>query len=203
MIKEASFLSSNTEYEKCPPPVLPEYAFIGRSNVGKSSLINTLTGRNRLAKTSSTPGKTQLINHFEIDREWYLVDLPGYGYAKISRVDRDKWHKMIYDYLFNRSNLVCTFVLVDSRHDLQQSDLEFMQTLAERSIPFNLVFTKTDKLKKSQAEGAIRNYISQMLEYWEEVPRYFITSSESGQGRTELLKAIQEYNQLFTESRRV
>ncbi len=203
MIKEASFLGSNTEYEKCPPPVLPEYAFIGRSNVGKSSLINMLTGRSRLAKTSSTPGKTQLINHFEIDREWYLVDLPGYGYAKISKADRDKWHKMIYDYLFNRPNLVCTFVLVDSRHDLQRSDLEFMQTLAERSIPFNLVFTKTDKLKKSQAEGAIRNYISQMLEFWEEVPRYFITSSESGQGRAELLKTIQEYNQLFTESRRV
>lgn len=203
MIKEASFLGSNTEYEKCPPPVLPEYAFIGRSNVGKSSLINMLTGRSRLAKTSSTPGKTQLINHFEIDREWYLVDLPGYGYAKISKADRDKWHKMIYDYLFNRPNLVCTFVLVDSRHDLQRSDLEFMQTLAERSIPFNLVFTKTDKLKNSQAEGAIRNYISQMLEFWEEVPRYFITSSESGQGRAELLKTIQEYNQLFTESRRV
>ncbi len=203
MIKEASFLSSNTEYEKCPPPVLPEYAFIGRSNVGKSSLINMLTGRSKLAKTSSTPGKTQLINHFEIDRDWYLVDLPGYGYAKISKTDRDKWHKMTYDYLFNRPNLVCTFVLVDSRHDLQRSDLEFMQTLAERSIPFNLVFTKTDKLKKGQAEGSIRNYIRQMLEFWEEVPRYFVTSSESGLGRAELLKAIQEYNQLFTESRRV
>ncbi len=203
MIREASFLGSNTEYEKCPPPLLPEYAFIGRSNVGKSSLINMLTGRTSLAKISSTPGKTQLINHFEIDREWYLVDLPGYGYAKISKADRDKWQKMTYDYLFNRSNLVCTFVLVDSRHDLQKSDLEFMQVLAERSIPFNLVFTKTDKLKKSQAESSVRNYIRQMLEFWEEVPRYFVTSSESGEGRTGLLEAIQEYNQLFTESRRV
>lgn len=203
MIKEASFLSSSTEYEKCPPPVLPEYAFIGRSNVGKSSLINMLTGRSKLAKTSSTPGKTQLINHFGIDREWYLVDLPGYGYAKISKADRDKWHKMTYDYLFNRSNLVCTFVLIDSRHDLQRSDLEFMQTLAERSIPFNLVFTKTDKLKKGQVESSIRNYIRQMLEFWEEFPRYFVTSAESSQGRAELLRAIQEYNQLFTESRKV
>ncbi|ODS81965.1 MAG: YihA family ribosome biogenesis GTP-binding protein [Cytophagaceae bacterium SCN 52-12] len=203
MIKEASFLSSNTEYEKCPPPVLPEYAFIGRSNVGKSSLINMLTGRSKLAKTSSTPGKTQLINHFEIDHSWYLVDLPGYGYAKISRSDREKWQKMTYDYLFNRSNLVCVFVLADSRHDLQRSDLEFMQTLAERDVPFNLVFTKTDKLKKSQAEASIGNYIRQMLEFWEEVPRYFVTSSESGLGRAELLEAIREYNQLFTESRKV
>jgi len=203
MIKEANFLSSNTEYEMCPPPALPEYAFIGRSNVGKSSLINMLTGRSKLAKTSSTPGKTQLINHFEIDREWYLVDLPGYGYAKISKVDREKWHKMTYDYLFNRPNLVCTFVLVDSRHGLQRTDLEFMQTLVEREIPFNLVFTKVDKLKKGQTESAVRNYTQEILEFWEEVPRYFITSSESSLGRAELLEAIREYNQLFIESRKV
>lgn len=202
-INDAKFLISNTELEKCPPPDLPEYAFIGRSNVGKSSLINMLTGRAKLAKTSSTPGKTQLINHFIIDDNWYLVDLPGYGFAKISKSDRDKWQKMTHDYLFKRANLVCTFVLVDIRHSMQKADLAFMELLSENGVPFNLVFTKTDKLNKSQVEGAVKSYLKEMLEVWEETPRYFVTSSESKDGKAELLSAIGEYNQLFTESRTV
>lgn len=202
-INETKFLSSNTEFEKCPPPDYPEYAFIGRSNVGKSSLINMLAGRVKLAKTSSTPGKTQLINHFIVDKAWYLVDLPGYGYAKISKADRDKWQKMTHDYLFKRSNLVCTFVLVDSRHSLQKADQEFMELLSENEVPFNLVFTKTDKLKKNQVDAAVRQYLDEMLEIWEETPRYFVTSSENQLGRGELLAAIGEYNQLFAESRGV
>ena len=202
IIKDAKFLISNTEHEKCPAPDLPEYAFIGRSNVGKSSLINMLTGRASLAKTSSTPGKTQLINHFLINNNWFLVDLPGYGFAKISKSEREKWHEMTHGYLFNRANLVCTFVLVDSRHVMQKADLEFMMMLSENSVPFNLVFTKTDKLKKSEVDKAVASYLKEMLEIWEEAPRYFVTSSESRQGRDELLSAIEEYNQLFTESRR-
>ena len=201
IINEASFLISNTEYDKCPPPVLPEYAFIGRSNVGKSSLINLLAGRANLAKTSATPGKTQLINHFRINKAWYLVDLPGYGYAKISRTEREKWEKMIFDYLVNRPNLVCTFVLIDSRLEMQKVDLWFMERLAELEVPFNLVFTKTDKLKKNQIDATINRYLLQMKEYWEELPRHFVTSSEKGAGRVELLRAIEEYNQLFIQSR--
>jgi len=201
IINEATFLISNTEYDKCPPPVLPEYAFIGRSNVGKSSLINLLAGRANLAKTSATPGKTQLINHFRINKAWYLVDLPGYGYAKISRTEREKWEKMIFDYLVNRPNLVCTFVLIDSRLEMQKVDLWFMERLAELEVPFNLVFTKTDKLKKNQIDATINRYLLQMKEYWEELPRHFVTSSEKGAGRVELLRAIEEYNQLFIQSR--
>jgi len=201
IINEATFLISNTEYDKCPPPVLPEYAFIGRSNVGKSSLINLLAGRANLAKTSATPGKTQLINHFRINKAWYLVDLPGYGYAKISRMEREKWEKMIFDYLVNRPNLVCTFVLIDSRLEMQKVDLWFMERLAELEVPFNLVFTKTDKLKKNQIDATINRYLLQMKEYWEELPRHFVTSSEKGAGRVELLRAIEEYNQLFIQSR--
>lgn len=201
IINEATFLISNTEYDKCPPPVLPEYAFIGRSNVGKSSLINLLAGRANLAKTSATPGKTQLINHFRINKAWYLVDLPGYGYAKISRTEREKWEKMIFDYLVNRPNLVCTFVLIDSRLEMQKVDLWFMERLAELEVPFNLVFTKTDKLKKNQIDATINRYLLQMKEYWEELPRHFLTSSEKGAGRVELLRAIEEYNQLFIQSR--
>jgi GTP-binding protein len=203
IVNEAVFICSNTELEKCPDPVLPEYAFIGRSNVGKSSLINMLTGRTKLAKTSSTPGKTQLINHFKIDNTWYLVDLPGYGYAKISKTEREKWHKMIHDYLFNRENLVCTFVLIDSRHSLQQTDLEFMEMLALNQVPFNLIFTKTDKLKKNQVEATIEAYLKEMLEFWEDIPRYFVTSAETGSGRTGVLEVINGYNQIFTESRKV
>ncbi len=203
IIKEASFVSSNTEFEKCPPPDLPEYAFIGRSNVGKSSLINMITNREKLAKTSSTPGKTQLINHFIIDKSWYLVDLPGYGYAKISKSEREKWQKMTFDYLQQRTNLVCTFVLVDLRHSLQKSDLEFMEMMSENELPFNLVFTKADKLKKNEVERAVKAYLGEMLQFWEDTPASFVTSSERRDGRDELLKAIHDYNQLFTESRAV
>jgi GTP-binding protein len=202
-IQDAKFLISNTEYDKCPSPHLPEYAFIGRSNVGKSSLINMLTGRAKLAKTSSTPGKTQLINHFLIDNVWYLVDLPGYGFAKISKVDREKWQKMTHDYLFKRPNLMCTFVLVDSRHGMQKADLEFMELLAANGVPMNLVFTKTDKLKKSQVEVAVESYLKEMRQVWEEAPRHFVTSAENREGRDALLSAIKEYNQLFSESRKV
>src|SRR5690606_19163460 len=197
VIKEASFLVSNTDYQKCPDPGLPEYAFIGRSNVGKSSLINRLAARSNLAKTSSTPGKTQLINHFIINKSWYLVDLPGYGYAKIGKHEREKWERMIYDYLRNRPNLVCTFVLVDSRHEMQKADLEFMMNLTELGVPFNLVFTKVDKLRPNQVNPTIERYLQQMKEYWEELPRYFVTSSEKSIGREDLLLAIEEYNQIF------
>ncbi|MFA7473138.1 MAG: ribosome biogenesis GTP-binding protein YihA/YsxC [Spirosomataceae bacterium] len=201
VIKEASFLVSNTDYQKCPDPGLPEYAFIGRSNVGKSSLINRLAARSNLAKTSSTPGKTQLINHFIINKSWYLVDLPGYGYAKIGKHEREKWERMIYDYLRNRPNLVCTFVLVDSRHEMQKADLEFMMNLTELGVPFNLVFTKVDKLRPNQVNPTIERYLQQMKEYWEELPRYFVTSSEKSIGREDLLLAIEEYNQIFNQSR--
>lgn len=201
VIKEASFLVSNTDYQKCPDPGLPEYAFIGRSNVGKSSLINRLAARSNLAKTSSTPGKTQLINHFIINKSWYLVDLPGYGYAKIGKHEREKWERMIYDYLRNRPNLVCTFVLVDSRHEMQKADLEFMMNLTEMGVPFNLVFTKVDKLRPNQVNPTIERYLQQMKEYWEELPRYFVTSSEKSIGREDLLLAIEEYNQIFNQSR--
>ena len=149
IIQDATYVISNADYRQCPAPDLPEYAFIGRSNVGKSSLINMLTQRKGLAKTSQHPGKTQLINHFLINDSWYLVDLPGYGYAKISKTERNKWEHMIYEYLRYRPNLVCTFVLIDSRHEPQRVDLEFMEKLGEEGIPFHLVFTKTDKLKKS------------------------------------------------------
>lgn len=201
VIKEASFLVSNTDYQKCPDPGLPEYAFIGRSNVGKSSLINRLAARSNLAKTSSTPGKTQLINHFIINKSWYLVDLPGYGYAKIGKHEREKWERMIYDYLRNRPNLVCTFVLVDSRHEMQKADLAFMMNLTELGVPFNLVFTKVDKLRPNQVNPTIERYLQQMKEYWEELPRYFVTSSEKSIGREDLLLAIEEYNQIFNQSR--
>lgn len=201
VIKEASFLVSNTDYQKCPDPGLPEYAFIGRSNVGKSSLINRLAARSNLAKTSSTPGKTQLINHFIINKSWYLVDLPGYGYAKIGKHEREKWERMIYDYLRNRPNLVCMFVLVDSRHEMQKADLEFMMNLTELGVPFNLVFTKVDKLRPNQVNPTIERYLQQMKEYWEELPRYFVTSSEKSIGREDLLLAIEEYNQIFNQSR--
>ncbi len=191
---------SNADYRQCPSPDLPEYAFIGRSNVGKSSLINMLTQRNGLAKTSQHPGKTQLINHFLINTNWYLVDLPGYGYAKVSKSERDKWEHMIYEYLRYRSNLVCTFVLIDSRHDPQRVDLEFMEKLGEEGIPFHIVFTKTDKLKSHQVQAQIDRYQEKLLETWDELPLSFITSAEKGQGREAILEAIQTYNDTFVDS---
>jgi GTP-binding protein len=196
-ISEAIFLQSNTDYQKCPKPDKPEYAFIGRSNVGKSSLINSIVQKKDLAKTSQTPGKTQLINHFQIDKKWYLVDLPGYGYAKVSKVEREKFEKMIHGYLENRENLICTFVLVDVRHEPQKIDLEFIRNLGEKGIPFCLVFTKADKLSKTAVDKNVEQYKEKMLETWEEMPQFFVTSSVNGNGRDEILKTITDLNKEF------
>ncbi len=193
-IQTANFLQSNSDYTKCPPPTKPEYAFIGRSNVGKSSLINMLTGKPTLAKTSQTPGKTQLINHFLINEEWFLVDLPGYGYAKSSQKEREKWEKMIKDYLKNRTNLNCIFVLIDSRHTVQKNDLEFMQWLGETELPFVIIFTKTDKQSKTRTQALLQEYASKMLDYWEEMPLSFATSVVSKAGKEEILEFIDDLN---------
>jgi GTP-binding protein len=196
-ILDAIFLQSNTDYEKCPKPDKPEYAFIGRSNVGKSSLINSIVQKKNLAKTSQTPGKTQLINHFEIDKKWYLVDLPGYGYAKVSKTDREKFEKMIHEYLENRENLIYTFVLVDVRHEPQKLDLEFINTLGERGIPFCIVFTKADKLSKTAVDRNVELYQQKILESWEAMPQFFVTSSVNGSGRDEILRTIIDLNKEF------
>ena len=199
-IQHASYVTSNTDYRQCPAPTLPEYAFIGRSNVGKSSLINMLTRRKGLAKTSQTPGKTQLINHFLVDDAWYLVDLPGYGYAKISKTERVKWEHMIYEYLRYRQNLICTFVLIDSRHPPQRVDMEFIEQLGEEGIPFHLVFTKADKVKKHELPEKIASYQEKLLETWEELPLSFVTSADNGEGRDPLLETIRTYNDAFVSS---
>lgn len=194
-IQQAIFLQSNTDYKKCPKPDKAEYAFIGRSNVGKSSLINALVLKKDLAKTSQTPGKTRLINHFLINEAWYLVDLPGYGYAKVSKSERASFDKMIHEYLQNRDNLIATFVLIDVRHEPQKVDLEFMRKLGEKDIPFYIIFTKSDKLSKSVVAQNVANYETKMLEIWDEMPHYIITSSVSRQGREEILALIDEMNQ--------
>ncbi len=196
-VTEAIFLQSNTDYEKCPKPDKPEYAFIGRSNVGKSSLINALVQKKNLAKTSQTPGKTQLINHFQIDKKWYLVDLPGYGYAKVSKTDREKFEKMIHEYLENRENLIYTFVLVDIRHEPQKLDMDFMNNLGEQGIPFCIVFTKADKLSQTAVNKSLEVYQAKMLESWEEMPQFFVTSSVNGSGRDEILATIDSLNKEF------
>lgn len=193
-IKTASFLQSNTNPAKLPKPDKPEYAFIGRSNVGKSSLINMLTGNGKLAKVSATPGKTITINHFIINNEWYLVDLPGYGFAKRSQKEREKWKEMLDDYILNRQNLVTTFVLVDSRIEPQKIDLDFISNLGENQIPFVIVFTKADKLSGRQLSENIENYKKRLLEDWEELPTMIVTSSEKKTGRDEILNLIEEYN---------
>jgi GTP-binding protein len=195
IIQDARFLMSNSRAELCPAPTLPEYAFIGRSNVGKSSLINMLTERKGLAKTSASPGKTQLINHFIINEKWYLVDLPGYGYAKVSKTSRAEWARMINYYLRHRANLMCVFVLIDSRHSPQAADLEFMEKLGEESIPFVMVFTKADKQSTAQTKALLADYLKKMSEIWDELPRYFLTSAETGLGREEVLGFITEVNQ--------
>lgn len=194
-IKSAEFIMSNTDVSKCPKERIPEYAFIGRSNVGKSSLINMLMERKSLAKTSGTPGKTQLINHFKINDSWFLVDLPGYGYAKVSKKKRQKFQSYIEDYFKKREQLVCSFVLVDSRHDPQKIDLEFMQFLGEERIPFCIVFTKADKLGSSKLNKQILAYKKKLLNTWEQVPTSFITSSSSGMGRKEFLEFIDQVNE--------
>ena len=196
-IKEAEFLMSNQDYKRCPKPDRPEYAFIGRSNVGKSSLINMLTGRNALAKTSSKPGKTQLINHFSIDQSWYLVDLPGYGYAKVSKKLRGKFKGLIYHYLENRENLMCVFVLIDSRIPPQKLDLEFMAWLGKNHVPFVMCFTKAEKLKPEELEANLKTYEETMYKDWAFLPDRFVTSAISGMGKEEVTGFIQETNKLF------
>lgn len=193
-IKSADFVISNTDIDKCPKERIPEYAFIGRSNVGKSSLINMLTGRKSLAKTSGKPGKTQLINHFKINDNWFLVDLPGYGYAKVSKKNRSIFAKFIYEYLEKRENLICTFVLVDSRHEPQKIDVLFMEWLGQNQIPFVIVFTKMDKLSSSQLNKNINKYKTEMLKTWEDIPQTFRSSAESGLGKSEILKFIEQTN---------
>lgn len=194
VIKSANFVISNSDVRKCPQDGKPEYAFIGRSNVGKSSLINMLTGRKKLAMTSATPGKTLLINHFVINDEWYLVDLPGYGYAKRSKTQGEKLQEIISSYVLGREQMTLLFVLVDSRHDPQKIDLEFIQWLGENGVPFAIIFTKADKLGKSILAGNIAAYKRRLLEEWEELPPIFVTSSESGMGRDELLQYISDVN---------
>ncbi|NQY05881.1 MAG: YihA family ribosome biogenesis GTP-binding protein [Flavobacteriaceae bacterium] len=193
-IKSAEFVISNSEVAKCPKDILPEYAFIGRSNVGKSSLINMLTNRKSLAKTSGRPGKTQLINHFIINKNWFLVDLPGYGYARVSKKEKKVFQKFITNYFEKRKQLVLAFVLVDCRLEPQKIDREFMYYLGENSIPFSIIFTKADKLKPSELEENIAHYKSVLLEDWEELPQYFITSSSKRIGQKELLNYINEIN---------
>ena len=194
-IKSANFIISNSDVAKCPKERLPEYAFIGRSNVGKSSLINMLTGRNKLAKISGRPGKTQLINHFKINDNWFLVDLPGYGYAKVSKSIKRTFQSFIKNYFIQREQLISTFVLVDCRHEPQKIDLEFMEFLGESGIPFCIVFTKSDKLKLSELNRNVQAYVKKMTStIWEEMPQYFITSSTSSDGKEELLNYIQGIN---------
>lgn len=196
IVNTARFEISNTDVNKCPDSSKHEYAFIGRSNVGKSSLINMLTGKKNLAMTSSTPGKTMLINHFLVNDSWYIVDLPGYGYAQRSKTDRERLEKIIKSYILRRCQMTNLFLLIDSRHKPQKIDLEFMEFLGENGVPFSIVFTKTDKLSKKAAEDNIAAYCKALLEQWEELPPVFVTSSETGKGREELLAYIDELNQL-------
>ena len=197
-IKSADFVISNSDVAKCPNEPLPEYAFIGRSNVGKSSLINMLTERKSLAKTSGRPGKTQLINHFKINDNWFLVDLPGYGYARVSKSNKKTFQKYITDYFIKREQLVCAFVLVDIRHEPQKIDMEFMEYLGENMIPFCIIFTKADKLKPKAIEKNVNAYIKELLSgVWEEAPNHFVTSSSKNIGREELLNYIDSINSNF------
>jgi len=193
-IKSAEFVMSNSDVAKCPRNPIPEYAFIGRSNVGKSSLINMLTNRKSLAKTSGRPGKTQLINHFIINNSWFLVDLPGYGYARVSKSSKKTFQKFITNYFEQRQQLVSAFVLVDIRHQPQQIDLEFMQYLGENGIPFGIIFTKADKLKPNAITRHVDDYCNALLETWEELPPYFITSSTKKIGQEEVLNFIEATN---------
>lgn len=196
-VKSANFIVSNTDINKCPKPSLPEYAFIGRSNVGKSSLINMLTNKKELAKVSSKPGKTQLINHFLINDKWYLVDLPGYGYARVSKSKRQEFSHFIKNYLKKRKNLMCLFVLIDSRLAPQEIDLKFMQWLANNKVPFVMCFTKLDKLSKKQRDDNFKQYKKRMLVDWEELPSVFISSATNGTGKEDILSFIGKTNELF------
>jgi GTP-binding protein len=194
-IKSAQFVVSNTDPFNCPKVDMPEYAFIGRSNVGKSSLINMLVEKKGMAKTSQEPGKTQLINHFNINDAWFIVDLPGYGFAKVSKDSRNKWQHMIAAYLTSRPNLVCVFVLIDIRIEPQKIDMEFMEWLAEKEVPFEMIFTKADKLTTNQAINKVKAYQEFMLQTWEELPLHYVSSAERGTGRAEILAEIAFLNE--------
>jgi GTP-binding protein len=198
-VKTAEFVISNTRVDMCPKPSIPEYAFIGRSNVGKSSLINSMCNNKKLAKTSSTPGKTQLINHFIINNDWYLVDLPGYGFTKTPVHLKQKWMNFTRNYLRHRENLMCVFVLLDSRHNVQKVDDEFMEWLGDNGIPFVMVFTKMDKLDPRDIEGNIQAYQDKMSEKWSFLPQHFLTSSEKKEGNEEILKFIEETSKGFVK----
>ena len=202
IIKDAKFIISNSRADMCPKHDRPEYAFIGRSNVGKSSLINMLTGRKALAKTSSTPGKTLLINHFLINNDWYLVDLPGYGYAQRGKSEMMKLKNLIEHYVLERDELTCLFVLIDSRHELQAKDAEFIRMLGENGVPFGIIFTKADKLSKTAAKNNVENICKALSEEWEELPPYFVTSSATGLGKDEVLGFIDDCNKTTNEKGR-
>jgi len=197
VIRTAEFIKSSPSLSECPESTLPEYAFIGRSNVGKSSLINMITGHGKLAKISGTPGKTQLINHFLINDSWYLTDLPGFGFAKVPLKIKRKWDNMIRNFLLKRSNLVCSFLLIDIRHEPQKNDLDFMAWMAGRQIPFYIVFTKADKLSHNQRQSAVAQYMKVLSEQWEPLPPHLVTSSEANLGRGELLALIESFNQSY------
>ncbi|MCJ7933898.1 MAG: ribosome biogenesis GTP-binding protein YihA/YsxC [Chryseobacterium sp.] len=194
IIKTAEFVKSSGKWQECPEPNLPEYAFIGRSNVGKSSLINAMMNHKDLAKTSQTPGKTQLINHFLVNENWYLTDLPGYGYAKVSKVQRKDFEKLITNYILNRRNLVNLFVLVDVRHNPQKIDLEFIQWCGESGVPFSIVFTKADKLKPNAVIKNVEDYKMELHKTWEDLPELYVTSAEKKEGGDEILNFIQKTN---------
>ena len=198
-IKSAEFIISNTKVDLCPKGDLPEYAFIGRSNVGKSSLINMLTRKPKLAMTSATPGKTLLINHFLINKQWYLVDLPGYGYAARGKKQVEKIQKIIEDYILQREQLVNLFVLIDIRHDPQKIDLEFIEWLGENGVPFSIIFTKADKLSGGKAKANVNAYMEKLSEQWEELPPHFVSSSENKTGRDEILNYIESINSSLKE----
>ena len=191
-VKTARFITSSAHFDQCPDPNYPEFAFIGRSNVGKSSLINMLTGHSKLAKVSGKPGKTQLINHFLINDAWYLVDLPGYGWAQVSKTEKQKWGAMTHDYIVTRSNLACLFVLIDSRLAPQPIDIEFINWLGAEQIPFALLFTKADKQSKNKTQSAVAKYKRHLKEYWDELPTTFITSSVSKEGQQAVLNYIDD-----------
>lgn len=199
-INSASYIGSYPSIEKCPPEIRPEYAFIGRSNVGKSSLINMLVGRKELARVSKKPGKTQLLNFYLINEAWYIVDLPGYGYAKVAQKTRKKWKTMIEKYLMNRRTLQCAFMLIDANIALQEKDLKFINWMGKMQIPFVIIYTKYDKLKTEEGEEQIKKIQTELLNYWNELPRQFISSSNTLLGRADLLEFIQQVNQQFVIS---
>ena len=197
-ISSAEFVKSSPSVKECPAPAYPEYAFIGRSNVGKSSLINMITERKNLAKTSGTPGKTRLINHFIINNKWYLCDLPGYGFAKVSKSIREKWEQLIKNYLLQRENLMCALVLIDVRHEALKNDLDFLNWLGMKDIPFVIVFTKADKLSVTKLDFHISRYQNKLVDYWEPLPPIFVTSAAKKMGREEILELITTANNEFS-----